>query len=286
MHRIFVIASVTYKEIVRQSLFYIIILASTALLFVSPLFVLYTFGEDIEEISMVREVGLATISFAGLIIAILMADLVIASEIEQQTVLTTLAKPVKKSEFVMGKFMGIMAGVLAVTIFLGLIFILVYWLREGRTLLESNFIEGKYLKDPRLVWDDTFEFLNATIGLLLKGVYSSFLQVMVVSAVAVALASFFSLVITAGGCLIFFILGHISNYIYGGDSGKSIFLVIPGKVIYTFLPNLTNFNLTPLVATNTPISLKYLGWLTLYGMLYSGFILGITIILFNRREIR
>lgn len=288
MGRIYVIANLTARETLRQPLLYIILLATTALLFICPLFTLFSFEEEM-RIRMIRDVGIAAIAFAGIVIAILTAELVVTSEIERQTILTTLSKPLSKSQFIIGKFLGILTGIFLAMIFLALVFSLVYWLNEGLPKLNSNYTKGDYLNDPSgaAVWQDTGKFLKEEILLLIKGIYACFLQVMILTAAAIALSTFFPLAITGGGCITFFILGHISTYIYGGlVKSDSLLWQIPGKIIYTLLPDLTNFNVASLVATKSPLSWTYLGWLTLYGIFYSGFILTITIIIFTKREIK
>lgn len=286
MGRVYVIANLTARETLRQPLLYIVLLITTALLFISPLFVLFSFEEEM-RLRMVRDVGLAAITFAGIIIAILTAELVVTSEIERQTTLTLLSKPVSKLQFIIGKFLGIIIGIVFVMIFLGLIFSLVYWLNEGLPKLKDSYMAGEYLNNPSGVWQDTGKFLREEIVLLIKGVFACFLQIMVLTAAAIALAIFFPLAITGGGCITFFILGHMSTYIYSGlAQSNSVFLQIPGKIIYTLLPNLTNFNVASLVATQSPLSWGYLIWLTLYAVVYSGFILTITSIVFAKREIK
>ncbi|MBI4713218.1 MAG: ABC transporter permease subunit [Planctomycetes bacterium] len=276
MSNIYTIGLMTYKEAVRQPLLYIVAAISVALLFISPLFSLFGFGE---ELSMVREVGLATITFAGLLIAILISSQVITSEIERLSVMTLLSKPVRRSEFILGKFAGIVAVIALATAVLGGVFILIYWLNEGLPQIKEALKQGKSASGP--FW----AFVRNDALLLAKGVYCCFLEVVLLTAFAVLLAVYFPLVLTAAGCFIVFALGHISNYFYHGLSGSAVLKPL-GWLAVLLLPDFTILNVASIVAGASALSVKYLLWITLYTVIYSAIILLVSIVIFSRREIR
>jgi hypothetical protein len=280
----FVIARMTYREGVKQSLFYLVIAVSAALIFLAPLFTLFAFGQ---EINMLREVGLATITFAGLLIGIVSAYLLLTSEIEKLTVLTTLSKPLKRSEFIIGKFLGIVYTCTLAMAFLGIVFCLVYWLQEGRAMLQTGLQEGRYLNHPELVTQDVRNFIRYELGLLVKGLYFCLLQVSIINAFAILLASQFNLLLSALGCFMFFLLGHITPYLTQGlINSKNMLVVLFGNFINLLLPNLTNLNVSSLVADSYPVSWYYLLITSCYTMIYVAIILIIASMLFARREIK
>jgi len=282
--RVYLIAVLTYRQSVRQPLFYIILFASAALLFIAAPFTLFGFGE---EITMLREIGLATITFAGFMVAILSADLTIATEIDKQTTLVTFSKPIRRAEFVFGKFIGIGWSLFLATVFLGIIFLMVYWLKEGRDQINANLMEGVYLKKGAMaIFIDTLNFFIKDGAILVAGIYISFLQVLILCAVAVGFATFFTLPLTASGCLVFFLLGHISHYLHNSLIKINFFpLRVIAQILYLILPNLTNLNISGLVASLSPISIGYLFISTLYTTIYSVIILLITSLIFSKREL-
>ncbi|MBI4834935.1 MAG: hypothetical protein HY811_08980 [Planctomycetes bacterium] len=297
--RLYVISNITYGQTVRQQIYYIIVFASALLLFLAAPFSLFSFGQ---ELSMFREVGLATITFAGIILAVLSTDFVIASDIEKQTVLLTLTKPLRRSEFIVGKFIGISTAVFVATFFLALVLLLVYWFKEGTAFINSGIESGYYLeKGPSFIWKDVFSFLELNGLILLQGVYASFLMVAVITAVAVTVSLFFSLPIMAGSIVLVFIIGNISPYIYLAMVKKSSLLVtVPAQMFYTILPNFTDFNLSsqvsrfyppirdisPGMILPQPISWGYLFWITLYAFVWCGLLLLVANMAFSKREIR
>lgn len=281
---IYVIARMTYREGVRQSLFYVVIAGSGILIFLSPLFTLFAFGK---EINMLREVGLATITFAGLLIAVMSAYALLTSEIERLTVLITLSKPVRRSEFIIGKFLGILYTCFLAMLFLGLIFCLVYWLNEGRGILQGGLTEGRYLNHPELVNQDVKDFIMQELGLISKGIYFCFLQVMILTSFAIVFSSQLPLVLSALGCLIVFVLGHISTYLVQAlVNTKNLFWVLIGRISALLLPDLTNFNVSSLVADRFPIGWPYLLATTGQAVIYSVIIVALAVLLFGRREMK
>ncbi|MEW6025789.1 MAG: hypothetical protein AB1599_00640 [Planctomycetota bacterium] len=284
MSNIYNIARITYQEAVRQTLFYIVLAVSAVLLLISPLFCLFAFGE---ELSMMREVGLATITFAGILIAILTASQVITSEIENLTAIMLLAKPVRRGEFILGKFCGILFAVFIAFLFLGAVFVLTYWWKEGLPVIQANIKTGKYLEGSSSALKDTYNFFRTDIWLLAKGIYGCFLQVTILAAFAVVLSTYFSLVISGIGCFAVLILGNISDYLYHSLSqGSSIIITGPARIVSALLPHFSLLNTSSLVTTKAGLSVNYLFLTSFYTLIYVAFLLYITILIFSRREIK
>ncbi|MFH0888595.1 MAG: ABC transporter permease [Planctomycetota bacterium] len=283
MYNIYNIGRITYQEAVRNSLFYIVTAVSAVLLLISPLFCLFAFGE---EVSMMREVGLATVTFSGILIAILTASFVITNEIENLTAIMLLSKPVKRSEFIIGKFMGIIFTILVAFLFLTVVFIIGYWLKEGLPSIQEKFREGRYLKGS-FVLKDTFAFFREDIWILLKGIYSCFLQVAILTSFAVAFSTYFSLAVSGIGCFFLLVLGNISDYISNALSQQaSVIFNGLGWLSSSVLPHFSILNTSSLVTTKSILSVNYLFLLSFYTIIYVSFVLYITILIFSKREIK
>src|SRR3954453_22349483 len=116
-----IIAFATAKEAIRQPAFFVLAFIPGSSI-VGLIFIAYfTFGEDIK---MYKDTGLTTISFASLLLALLTASSTVADEIEGKTAITLLSKPITRREFIIGKFLGIELGVLALFAILGTLFAL------------------------------------------------------------------------------------------------------------------------------------------------------------------
>src|ERR1700729_2630130 len=111
--RIVYIASNTFREAVRDRVLYNLIafalLLSGAAIFVGQI----SFG--IERLVVVN-LGLSAVSIFGVVIAIFIGIGLVSKEIEKKTLYTVLSRPVRRLEFIVGKFFGL-AGTLVVNTF-------------------------------------------------------------------------------------------------------------------------------------------------------------------------
>src|SRR5215472_15674246 len=87
---------------------------------------------------MYKDTGLTTISFAGLLLALLTASSTVAEEIDGKTAITLLSKPINRRQFIVGKFLGILLGVLALFALLGTLFALGVWYKVAYDLREAS----------------------------------------------------------------------------------------------------------------------------------------------------
>src|SRR6478752_6223366 len=128
------IALATAKETIRQPAFFVMAFFAGALLVVTIFVSYFTFGEDIK---MYKDTGLTTISFFCLLLALLTASSSVAEEIEGKTAITLLSKPINRRQFIIGKFIGIEVGVLALFVILGSLFAFGVWYKTGYDMRET-----------------------------------------------------------------------------------------------------------------------------------------------------
>ena len=103
MNKIFILARHTFKELVRKKDFYVLLLlfAGLAVFFYSETF----FG--VEGISRyLKDVGFSFVILFSMIIAVSFSAKQIPQELESKTVYPLLAKPISRTQFVLGKFLG------------------------------------------------------------------------------------------------------------------------------------------------------------------------------------
>jgi len=119
--KVYAIAANTFLESVRQPIFCIIIYIAMALIVISPHITWFTLQNSPK---LVTDMGLATVMLAGVLLAAFSASTVVAEEIENKTVLTIVAKPVGRTAFILGKFLGVSAGLTAAVYLLSLVLVL------------------------------------------------------------------------------------------------------------------------------------------------------------------
>jgi hypothetical protein len=119
--KVYSVAANTFVEGVRQPVYAAIVGSAAAMILVSPYVTMFTL---MQSSKFITDMGLATLMLAGLLVGAFTASNVISQEIDNRTVLTVISKPVGRSEFILGKFLGIMIGLVVAIYLLSLVLVL------------------------------------------------------------------------------------------------------------------------------------------------------------------
>ncbi len=122
----YAIAKITFLQIIRQPIFGVLLILSMAIMATAPSVTAFTMDDDNQ---MLQDLCLSTFLVAGLIMAAFSASGAVSDEIESQTILTIVSKPVNRFAFIAAKFLGVMAALALAAAFMTLTFIMV--LRHG-----------------------------------------------------------------------------------------------------------------------------------------------------------
>jgi ABC-type transport system involved in multi-copper enzyme maturation permease subunit len=267
------IALATAKEAIRQPAFFVLAFLAGASLIASIFVSYFTFGEDIK---MYKDTGLTTISFVGLLLALLTASSAVAEEIEGRTAITLLSKPITRRQFILGKFLGIELGVLSLFVLLGTLFALGVGYKYGYDLREaagSDFDRAMRTKQVLQV---------------LPGLALGFLEVTVLASVSVAISTRLPMLVNLVVCIAVFFLGHLTPVLVGATQGgrANELVAFMARLFQWVLPALEFFNAGPSIATGAMI--PWLGYVVPalgYCMLYSGAALLFAFLLFENRDV-
>ena len=104
--RIRAVAGNTFLEAVRQKVFAVLLIFALALLGGANYFAEFSFQE---QFKFLKDLGYATVSLTGLLVGLLGAAQLIPAEIERRTILTALCRPLRRWEFVAGKYLGLVS---------------------------------------------------------------------------------------------------------------------------------------------------------------------------------
>jgi Cu-processing system permease protein len=156
--RIVAIALNTFREAVRNRVLAILFLFALAMMSFS-----IVLGELSihEEIRIIKDLGLAGISLFGLAIALFLGVNLLAKELEKKTVYAILPKPIRRWEFLLGKYLGLVATITVVVVVMSL-FVAAMLLVEGAS------VDAVLVRAQVLVW---FELL---LVVAVAMVFSSF----------------------------------------------------------------------------------------------------------------
>lgn len=109
--RVAAVAVNTFRETIRDRILGVILLFALAMIVASLWLASISLGQ---EDRMIKDFGLLAISFFGLIVAAFVAASLVRKEVEKRTVFIIFSKPVSRSEFIWGKFLGLAATMFAV----------------------------------------------------------------------------------------------------------------------------------------------------------------------------
>jgi Cu-processing system permease protein len=136
MNRTFAIAINTFREAVRDKVLYGVVgLASSLLIFTLALAELSLNQQS----RVVADVGLASISFFAIVVAVFLGSSLLYKEIERKTLYVILPKPIERWEFLVGKFLGI---ALTGTVFVGIMGAIQLWVASVQAGIGAPILIG------------------------------------------------------------------------------------------------------------------------------------------------
>ena len=284
-----ILAAATYGDITRRPLYYILLFSFACAIFGSKFLTLFSFYQ---EMNMVREMGMATITFWGFIILVITSGIVVTQELEDRTAVTLLAKPVLRSQFLLGKFAGLVLSLVPGTIVLSGVLFLTLWmmasprlpLHDRDLVLAAQAGTSPFAAAWRITWQS---FVLKQSGVVLQGAFLSLLQTSVLAAVAVSFSAFFPTVVSVAATTLVFILGNVSSYMLASVEQLHVgALSAVGRIGSYLVPNLGYFNLQMYFSEGKIISIRYLGLSFAYTALYVTAVFLVSCSLFQRREVR
>ncbi|MCD4831959.1 MAG: hypothetical protein K8R02_09190 [Anaerohalosphaeraceae bacterium] len=132
--------------------------------------------------------------------------------------------------------------------------------------------------------DRDWKYNPAGNGFDIFNVYASamlFIALLAICAIALMFASRFNILITLSLCICVFLLGLISDYVFGRFADTYLWAKI-GRML---VPNLQTFWITDAIYEKSQIPFKYVLMTASYGLSYTIGILFLTIALFQKRQI-
>ncbi|NEU76371.1 ABC transporter permease [Hassallia byssoidea VB512170] len=254
--RIFVLATNVFREVVRDRILYIIGFYTVILAVAIRL--LPEFAASTED-KMFLDFGLAVMNILGLIVAIFVGTGLVNKEIEKRTVLVLITKPVSHSEFITGKYFGLLT-VLAALI-------------AAMTAIYLAFLQ--------------FGNVPHSTASILIAVIFLFLQLALITAVAIALGVFTSSLLATALTFAVYLIGNITqDLVKLGRLGNNKSIESLTQGLYLILPDLSRLDLKNDAVYGVAALPDSMALITNagYALLYSVILLAIAIFLFSQRE--
>jgi ABC-type transport system involved in multi-copper enzyme maturation permease subunit len=252
--RIFTLATNVFWDVIRERVLYLT--GFFAILLVAAQVLLREVSAGTEA-KMVVDVGIAAIGVLGLVVTVFVGTGLINKEIDKRTVLVLLSKPVSRSEFIIGKHIGLSA-VLAVLIAL---------------------MTGIYLGILSLYK------IQYPLGSIVVAALYLFLELSLLTAVGILFGVFTSSLLATLLTFAVYVMGHLSrDLLQLGEISKNPAIKNVTQGIYLVIPDLARFDLKNEAVYGLLPDTVTLLVSAVYGLIYIALLLALANLIFWRRE--
>lgn len=253
--KILAIAFNTFRESIRDRILYNLLIF--ALLLICSTIALQELTIATQKRVMI-DLSLAAISVFGTMMAVFLGIGLVYKEIDRRTVYTIVSKPVSRLSFIIGKFCGQMI-TLGVNILLMLIMLMAVYGIAHRSFEWPPLLAVAFL----------------------------YLELMVLTALAMLFSSFTTPTLSAIFTLSFWVMGHLVADMrnFAATTDKAVFV----KTLTTLtkvIPDLERFNLKNWAVYGDPISLNVILLTVCLGLIYVIFFLAGAVFIFERRDFK
>jgi ABC-type transport system involved in multi-copper enzyme maturation permease subunit len=253
-----VVAVNTFREAVRDRVLYNLIIF--ALMMIAAAILVGEISIGVHRMVIVN-LGLSAISIFGIIMAIFIGVGLVHKEMEKRTLYSLLAKPIRRWEFLVGKFAGLLL-----------------------TLVVNTSLMTLGLAAALYYVDRTFERSDAAI---LVAVYFILLELALITALALFFSCFSSPMLSTLYTLGIYVAGVFAPDIKGvGEYTQSSAMAAGARLVYYLLPNFHNFNVIAAAAHGETIPFSLIWHNTLYATLYVALILVAASTVFSGRNLK
>ena len=238
------------------------------------------------DLMLLKSFGLGLMALAGACISLILGVSLIPQEIERRTIYTILAKPVKRYEFIIGKFLGAALTLAITTGLMGIIFILMIVIKAHSAIQPA--LSGAAAQGITDIGDTSVGLFDWN---MVWGTILIYLQVMMLSSLVLLISTFFTTTVNFFMGIAVYVVGFTSTVVQslGGAEGASSFLKYFYKIVYYIIPRFDEFNKpNQLLHPETPVSMNmsvYTAHMTIYAALYVLLVLVLAIIIFQKKEV-
>ncbi len=261
------IAVNVFRESVRDKVLYNLVFFAILLMGASYLIGQLTAGQDVK---IIKDLGLAATSVFGLFIAVFIGIGLVSKEVEKRSIYSLLAKPIDRYQVIVGKYAGL---VLTLAVNMAIMTVAFY------SVLAYM---GWKLHAVAMSWE-----APALDPALLKALTLTFVELCIVTALALFFSTFSTPLLSAALTVGFFVAGRLS-----GDLRNFNTIVqspAAGKLagaVYWVLPHLEPFDVRAQVVHGQPVPAAFMALTVVYGLLYIAALLVSATVIFSRRDFK
>ena len=268
MSRIGLVAVNVFRESVRDKVLYNLVAFAVLLMAASYLLGQLTAGQDIK---IIKDLALSAISMFGLLIAVFIGIGLVWKEVERRSIYGVLSKPIRRYEFIVGKYLGLLVTlVVNVSVMTAACYgVLAYmaWASPPSTVAAS----AAPPVDP----------------MLLQAIVLIAMELALVTAIALFFSTFSSPFLSAGLTFGLWIAGHFNEDLRNFESiVESPVAIWITRALYYVLPNFSSFDVKAAVVHGQGVSTADVVLTLVYGATYVVLMLVAAVLVFERRDLK
>jgi ABC-type transport system involved in multi-copper enzyme maturation permease subunit len=251
-----VIALNTFREAVRNKIFY-------TLLFFAFVFAAFSVSLSTMVLGdythVLINMGLANIEIFGTLIAIFVGIFLVYKELERRTIYTIISRPIRRWQFILGKYLGLLMTLLLEVAIMSAVFF---------AILAAFGDADRIPKQIPAIW-------------------LALVKLMLITAVAVLFSSFSTPILSGMFTLAFWVVGSISGHLATlVEEGMPAFFPALVRVLQFILPDFRFLDIKALVLYDKPIPWDQVIWASAYGLMYTAMVLALSVLIFDRRDMK
>ena len=252
------IARNTFREAVRDRVLYNLIAFALILIASALLFGQISIG--IQK-TILLNVGLSAISIFGLLIAIFLGIGLVYKEMDKRSLYALLSKPIRRRQFIIGKFLG-----------------LNFTLLVNTALMSAGLWAALYYLMRR------FEPQDLSVWV---AIYFILLELSLVTALCLFFSCFATPVLSAVFTFMAYVIGNFAADIRAfGELTENSLLQGLTTVLYYLLPNFSDFNVSAWVSHGKPVAAEVVLLNTLYALCYDTILVAAAVWIFSRKDLK
>jgi ABC-type transport system involved in multi-copper enzyme maturation permease subunit len=263
-----IVAGGVFRDSVRERIAYGLVFFALVLMAASFLLAQLTAGQDVK---IIKDLGLAASSVIGLFIAVFFGIGLVTKEVDRRSIYALLAKPVTRSQFIVGKYLGLavtlVVNVAVMTVALYVVLAYFEWTTPG---------------GAKEAWE-----APALDPALIKAFALIAVELLVITAVALFLSTFSSPFLSVALTVAVYIIGHF------GDDLKHLDNIVESKTlatiargVYYVMPNLERLDVKSAVVHAVPVTGAHMLFSALSASLYVALLLTASTLVFARRDLK
>lgn len=252
MKVIWILALNSLREFIRDKVVLVSAFVAIILILFSILIGSLSFGEHQR---ILAHLGLTAVHLAGLGISVFLGSSILHRELERQTCLLVLARPVDRAQFIIGKYFGIL---FLNTIIWAILSIVLY------TILGFSFPLGNYLSVLYGIW----------------------MEHAILTALALCISTFLRPSIAMFTCLTVFLAGNwLDEVTFFVKRAKIELYIMTSAIIEKTVPNLFQMNWRSVYFLDKGVPGTQMSWVLIHGTGWIMLFLCLAVFVFRRKDL-